>query len=70
MEGVSGATAIAVGPGNTCALVGDSVKCWGLGYTTILSVSGERNYLPGPVTVAGVSGATAIAAGYLTPAPW
>ena len=66
VEGVSGATAIAVGPGYTCALVSGSVKCWGLGYTTVLSVeSGQKNYLPGPVTVAGVSGATAIAARFL-----
>ena len=65
--GVSGATAIAVSNGYTCAVVSGSVKCWGLGYTTDMGVrtSGQENNLPGPVTVAGVSGATSIAARFL-----
>jgi alpha-tubulin suppressor-like RCC1 family protein len=66
VSGVSGATAIAVGAIHSCALLANgTVQCWGdngggqLGNGT----SGNSNVSPIPVTVSGLSGVIAIAAG-------
>jgi alpha-tubulin suppressor-like RCC1 family protein len=65
--GASGATAISAGGYHTCALLsGGTVKCWGrgiegqLGHGAFLS---DSNPSSPPVSVQGLSGATALAAG-------
>lgn len=71
VQGVTGATAIAAGEAHTCALLTDgTVKCWGYDYSGQLgngmmgpdTCSGAPCSLK-PVTVMGLTGVTAIAAG-------
>lgn len=64
--GVTGATAVAVGAEHACAIVaGGSVVCWGYGGDGELGVALPQGTSASytPVTVPGVTGATAIAAG-------
>jgi len=59
--GISGAIALAVGAGHTCALVADgAVECWGLGVDGRLGNGSTANSAT-PVDVLGISGATSIA---------
>ncbi len=66
VSGISGASAIAAGYDYTCALISGSVSCWGddtygqLGNGT----SGTDVFSASPVTVSGLSGVTAITAGF------
>ncbi|MEU4058424.1 MULTISPECIES: cutinase family protein [Rhodococcus] len=65
--GISGATAVSGGNYHTCALVaGGAVKCWGRNNEGQLgdgNPGGIGILHPTPVDVAGISGATALAAG-------
>jgi alpha-tubulin suppressor-like RCC1 family protein len=66
VSGVTGATAITVGEFHACALVsGGGVECWGDNQYGELGdgVSGAGTNSSSPVTVSGLSGATAISAG-------
>ncbi|HEX4481736.1 MAG TPA: hypothetical protein VH082_13050 [Rudaea sp.] len=60
----SGVTAISAGNYHTCAIVGGAVKCWGWNSNGQLGdgTNTATNANP-PVTVGGISGATAIASG-------
>lgn len=61
---LSGATAIATGPAWTCALLpGGRAKCWGYNPLGQLGDGTDSEYRSTPVDVAGLSGATSIAAG-------
>jgi CSLREA domain-containing protein len=64
--GVNGATAIAAGDSHTCALIsGGTVMCWGDDNEGALGNGiGTGSPTPTPITVSGLSGVTAIAAGY------
>ena len=74
VTGISGATAVSVGYDFACALLtGGTVQCWGdnahgeLGTPVTTTAAGARPPTDAgapPTTVPGVSGATAIAAGY------
>lgn len=60
---VSGASALALGGGHTCAVVaGGAVKCWGRNDNGQLG-DGTRISSTAPVTVSGLSGAVELAAG-------
>jgi alpha-tubulin suppressor-like RCC1 family protein len=59
------ATEIAAGYAHTCALLTDqTVKCWGDNSSDQLGVYGPSSKSTTPVAISGISGATAIAAGY------
>ncbi|MFL5376849.1 MAG: RCC1 domain-containing protein [Myxococcales bacterium] len=61
---LGGATAVALGSGHGCAILGDgSVKCWGRNDAGQLGQSTSGAPSATPLTVANVSGATGIAAG-------
>lgn len=63
VPGLSGATAIAVGPRHRCALVADgTARCWGNNAAGELG-DGTREGRPTPAPVLGVEGAVQIAAG-------
>ena len=64
-EPISGAIAIAAGRFHSCALMaGGTVKCWGYNYYGELGNGYSHPYgYSGPVTVFGLTGATAIAVG-------
>ena len=64
--GLSGATAIGAGGTHSCALLTDTtVKCWGSNVVGQLGIgtNGVFTNSNSPVTVSGLSGATAVAAG-------
>jgi alpha-tubulin suppressor-like RCC1 family protein len=68
---LTGVTSIAYGYDHTCALVtGGSVYCWGynqfgeLGDPTVPDFHYSNSYSATPVLVSGITGATAISAGY------
>lgn len=63
VDGITGATAVAAGRDFTCALLGDgSARCWGANdFGQLGSVTGATTSVD-PVTVSGLSGATAITA--------
>jgi hypothetical protein len=73
VPGLAGVRAVAIGGNHTCALLaGGAVYCWGLNYYGELgngtssgaeTSTGGLPYVPAPGQVAGISGATAIAAG-------
>jgi alpha-tubulin suppressor-like RCC1 family protein len=65
VAGITGATAVAAGGGFTCALeAGGSVKCWGSNVYGQLGDGGVAgSSSSAPVSVAGITGATAVAAG-------
>jgi len=71
VSGLSGASAIATGNEHSCALVSGAVECWGANFFGELgtgSSTGPETCSGGacsttPVTVSGLSGVTAIAAG-------
>lgn len=70
VTGVAGATALLSGPAHSCALLlTGSVKCWGTDSNGELGdgmgPEGYVGYSPVPVTVSGISDATALAAGGL-----
>ena len=63
--GLSGVTAITAGFGHTCALTADqTVHCWGDNYDGQLGDGTKWTNSATPVTVVGLSGVTAITAGY------
>ena len=64
VTGLSNVTALAAGAEFECAVVspGGTVECWGFNGSGQLG-NGTTTDAPSPVTVAGVSGATAVAAG-------
>ena len=69
VSGIDGATAkateIAAGYAHTCALLTDqTVQCWGDNTSGQLGVNGPTPKSTTPVAISGISGATAIAAGY------
>ena len=68
VTGISGATAVATNGNNetvhSCALVGGGVKCWGDNNYGSLGDGAWATLSAMPVAVVGVTGATAIAAGY------
>jgi len=65
VTGLSHATAISAGYRFACALLsGGSVVCWGLNAEGELGNGTSMNFSSTPVTVSGVSDATAISAGY------
>ena len=69
VSGIDGSTAkateIAAGYAHTCALLIDqTVQCWGDNSLDQLGVNGATSKSTTPVTISGISGATAITAGY------
>ncbi|MEI6447958.1 MAG: hypothetical protein WCO96_08795, partial [Actinomycetes bacterium] len=67
IAGISGATAISVGDAHACALIDNGkVKCWGMNDSGQIGTNAPAGsfYVETPVEIAGISGATAIAAGY------
>ena len=63
--GLSGVTAITAGFGHTCALTADqTVHCWGDDYDGQLGDGTKWTNSATPVSVVGLSGVTAITAGY------
>jgi alpha-tubulin suppressor-like RCC1 family protein len=63
--GISTATAVAVGGNYTCALLASgAVQCWGDNNYGELGNGSNMHYSNTPVSVSGISNATAIAAGY------
>jgi alpha-tubulin suppressor-like RCC1 family protein len=66
VPGLSGATAVAAGENETCAILSDeTVRCWGYNHDGELG-DGTTVYSSTPMVVSGLSGATAIAMGGMT----
>jgi len=64
VSGLSGVSAIAAGGGHVCSVVaGGSVKCWGANGSGQLGDGTPVEYTSTPVSVSGLSGVIAIAAG-------
>jgi alpha-tubulin suppressor-like RCC1 family protein len=59
----SGVTAIAAGAGNTCAIAGGALRCWGTDRFGQLGDGAPGVNQGAPVDVVGIAGATAIAVG-------
>ena len=68
VAGLTGVTAIAAGDFHTCAVAAGTVSCWGnnsLGQLGNTTNNGTNTANPTPTPVAGLTGVTAIAAGYI-----
>ena len=64
VAGLTGATALAAGANHTCAIVASgAVSCWGQNAFGQIGTGSTGGGVTTPTTVAGISGATAIAAG-------
>ncbi|MDQ1532709.1 MAG: hypothetical protein QOF28_470, partial [Actinomycetota bacterium] len=64
VTGLTGVTALTVGWSHTCALLsGGTVECWGYNSDGQLGIGSNVNSVNTPMTVSGLTGVTALAAG-------